>query len=640
MDTNRENETRTYVERALFVCDDEGESYREAMLDNPFGCRVEAVGIDAFLAEPERRLRGYGHLVAAVDAVFFDELLRLAHVHGFSMGFLPHPSMKKLRQLLQMPQDEAENIAVALGARPQPVNLVRINGTFVFGDFIVGSLPLTASAPGLKKRGFFGKVWTGIRQLFKTRLQRVSVETASGRKITTAMSGLFILQRRRNDPLARLSRVDFSLRDSRIVVVIVSPFSVYEFFKTALALLSPVRGESLPGSVGYLKSESVVIEPGVSRWGHRENGAKIRAPFRCEMVKEAVRINASERFWEENPKISEDRETVRIDNLPDEKEAERYHGRHVPLFSCASEDRFRELFLQLRGDAKIDGIYIVMMLLSTLLATLGLFADSAAVVIGAMLLAPLMAPIVSLAMGLLRADEQLFMPSLGKIAAGIALALGASAFVTWLLPDTTLTAQIHARTHPTLLDLGVAVLSGIAAAYSKSFKEIVQSLAGVSIAVALVPPLATAGIGLGVGNFPVFTEAFLLFFTNLVGIVLSATMTFYVLGYSNALRSRHGVAAVAALMLLVSFPLYRSYTDIVRRHDIARTLAQTHYRVNGKRLLIESSEVEFRGGRLKLDLLLATPDALERGDLERFKRRLRERFGPDIDLRVRIEYLL
>ncbi len=640
MPENEETIPISYVEKALLVADESADIPESVVQEQAFGTEITVVGADAFFADPKAYAQTGMRVVACIGTRWFSPLLETAYELGLSLGFLSHPELTKMQKRMHLPPQTDRQLEIALRAEALPINLVRVNGRFISGDFIVGSIPVIRSEKRLQRSSMISKTVLALRQLFKIRLQRVDIETQNGRKITTAMSGSFILQRRRGDILVRLSSAEFSFRDNQILLVVVSPFSIVEFVKTAVMLFAPGRNRVMPRSVGYIKSKAINIVPSLSRWGREEDGSKITAPFTCELVEEAVSISASEAFWEEHPKIAADKETVKIDNLPDEKETERYHGKHIPLFSYASEERFKDLFLQLRGDAKIDNIYLVLMLLSTLLATVGLFADSAAVVIGAMLLAPLMAPIVSLAMGLLRADTTLLWMSLRKIGVGVVLALGASALVTWLLPDTTLTAQIRARINPTLLDLAVAILSGIAAAYSKSFKEIIQSLAGVAIAVALVPPLASAGIGLGIGSFSVFAEAFLLFFTNLVGIVLAATLTFYVLGFSGTFRSKRSIAVVLAVMMIIAYPLYRSYTKIVRTHRIEQALSHEHFDVHGKPLRIRESSVGYRAGRLRLDLVLEVRTPLSPEEMRTFKRMLERRFGNALDVHIRLEYVL
>lgn len=124
---------------------------------------------------------------------------------------------------------------------------------------------------------------------------------------------------------------------------------------------------------------------------------------------------------------------------------------------------------------------------------------------------------------------------------------------------------MEGRLSPTLLDLAVAIISGIAGAYSKSHKEIMQSLAGVAVAVALVPPLSVAGIGIGRGDIEFFLQAFLLFSTNLIGITLAAAITFRVLGYSPLVYAKRGMSIVILLSVIISVPLYISYYQIVEK---------------------------------------------------------------------------
>ena len=124
-------------------------------------------------------------------------------------------------------------------------------------------------------------------------------------------------------------------------------------------------------------------------------------------------------------------------------------------------------------------------MLSTFIATLGLYLNSAAVIIGAMVLAPLMSPMVSISMALLRANDKLFWRSLEKIALGTALVLGAAALTSLIFPHEPMTFEMIGRLHPSLPDLFIAIFSGIAAAYARSFKEIVQNLAGVITDVAV-----------------------------------------------------------------------------------------------------------------------------------------------------------
>ena len=280
------------------------------------------------------------------------------------------------------------------------------------------------------------------------------------------------------------------------------------------------------------------------------------------------------------------------------------------------------------------------MLLSTLLALLGLFANSVAVVIGAMLLAPLMSPIISNSMGLLRGDEKLISQSMKKIALGVSLTLLASSILTLLLPQMELSHEIKARIHPNLIDLGVAVFSGIAAAYSKSHRELLNNLAGVAIAVALVPPLVTAGIGLGRGELYIFEGAFLLFVTNLFGIMVAAVVTFQFLGFSNTVKSKKRVLLIFTILALLSYPLYRSYTDSLQRFQLTESLLNKQIVINEKPIIIETASVKYQNNKQIINITIVLKKALNDKELQLLKEKLKQRFSSKHETRISIKYLL
>jgi uncharacterized hydrophobic protein (TIGR00271 family) len=244
-----------------------------------------------------------------------------------------------------------------------------------------------------------------------------------------------------------------------------------------------------------------------------------------------------------------------------------------------------------------------------------------------------------MAMGLLRQNEFLIKKSAVTIVVGIVIALLAAALVTQLFSYKPTTAEMEARLNPTLLDLAVAIIAGIAGAYTKSFKEILQSLAGVAIAVALVPPLAVAGIGLGRGDIHFFSQAFLLFSTNLIGIIFAAIFTFRFLGYSAAVRSKRGIAFVALGLVLISIPLYMSYQGIVEKMVFERSWKQERFLVNNKYLIVKKANLVFIDEReiLTMDVLAREP--LDRSDLDQFERKIEANFSRDLVFRVNIIYI-
>jgi len=508
---------------------------------------------------------------------------------------------------------------------------------------VTGRIPLLHSyepKPGLL--GLATSIRHSIKSFFTIRLRTMTLKTANEQQIDTALSGIVLQRSSHTGYLSHLKGVDFSMCDGQVGAVLVSPFSVMEYLRVVVSVMSPSKTRGpLPSALGIVKSRSITIESTRRQQALVvDDTHTLPLPATCEVLDKALNINAPEAFWEANPRRENSKESIKVANLPDARESQKYRDHHIPFFSYASEERFKDLFGALREDSKIDSIYITLMLLSTLLATVGLFADSSAVVIGAMLLAPLMSPIVSFSMGLLRADRSMLKSSLNKIFTGIVLALIASALLALVLPNVEMTAQMKARIHPTLLDLAVAIISGIAAAYSKSFKEIIQSLAGVSIAVALVPPLSTAGIGLGQGEWIIFAQASLLFFTNLIGITLAATFTFQALGYSNAVKSKKSILAILLIMLVISYPLYLSMREIVVRQEISRATGYDRFLVGNKYIIVKSATIRHDEGKDILNIRLYVREVMQREELNILKKKIESAFGRELHIDATVEYIL
>ena len=158
------------------------------------------------------------------------------------------------------------------------------------------------------------------------------------------------------------------------------------------------------------------------------------------------------------------------------------HGRSLILASVAR-------------DARLDRKFLLLIILAAAIATLGLLQSSTAVVIGAMLVSPLMGPIMGVGFGLATLETNLIRRSLVTLAAGMAVAVLVAMLIIWLSPIKDVTPELRARTQPTLLDLGVAVVGGIAGVYA-IMRKLSGVMVGVAIATALVPPLSTVGFGL------------------------------------------------------------------------------------------------------------------------------------------------
>jgi uncharacterized hydrophobic protein (TIGR00271 family) len=210
-----------------------------------------------------------------------------------------------------------------------------------------------------------------------------------------------------------------------------------------------------------------------------------------------------------------------------------------------------DVYAQIYSSAELSSLsYWSEVALSAGIATMGLVQNSPAVIIGAMLISPLMGPILSTGLALAVGDSYLLLKSFLNLTLSIAASTGLAGLLVWLLPYHTVTPEILARIHPNLLDLGIAVLSGLAGSIvvcRGGAGSGVMALPGVAIAVALMPPLCVMGFGMGNSfNFEIMYGASLLFLTNLVAIVSSAFGVFLLVGMdASALRSRIGESAPA-----------------------------------------------------------------------------------------------
>jgi uncharacterized hydrophobic protein (TIGR00271 family) len=228
-----------------------------------------------------------------------------------------------------------------------------------------------------------------------------------------------------------------------------------------------------------------------------------------------------------------------------------------------------------REDGRLSGRYAFMNLMACAIATLGLLLSSPAVIIGAMLISPLMGPIVQFGMSLCILDLRALRSSLLSLAIGIALALAISFGIVWLSPLTEVTPEIIARTQPNLFDLLVAIFSGLAGGYAVIIRK-GETIVGVAIATALMPPLCVTGYGIATGSFAIASGAAFLFMTNLLAIALSVTLLAKLYGFGSSHSPTHTIwqsALIVVTFMALSVPLGLALKRIAVQAQVA-TLAR------------------------------------------------------------------
>jgi uncharacterized hydrophobic protein (TIGR00271 family) len=218
--------------------------------------------------------------------------------------------------------------------------------------------------------------------------------------------------------------------------------------------------------------------------------------------------------------------------------------------------------------------FFFLLVLSSAIATFGLLANSAPAIIGAMIIAPLMTPIMGLSYGVIQLSWSQIARSFITVVLGVLVVVVISYLCSRFIDIRVTGTEMLSRAFPTLLDLGVAMAAGAAGAYVLSRESIRNSIAGVAIAVALVPPLAVVGIGLELGRratadiglsfrevglfaggSDIAVGAFVLFLTSLVAIIMVAGIVMSFLGYGRWKRGIPGLMAVAVASILLMQPL-------------------------------------------------------------------------------------
>ena len=228
-----------------------------------------------------------------------------------------------------------------------------------------------------------------------------------------------------------------------------------------------------------------------------------------------------------------------------------------------------EIYRDAAEGKQFDAVYFVMLILACLIALLGLLLNSPAVVIGAMLISPLMGPILACGLALTAADWDVGKKAARNVALSVVEAILITVIAIRLSPLREATPEILARTNPNLMDLLIAFFSGIAGTVALcSRKAAMTILPGVAIATAVVPPLATIGYGIGTLQWSIASGALMLFLTNFAAIVLSAGLVFLVVGIrpqkadegSEHFLSRHRIAIAALVLVGLSIPLMKTLT--------------------------------------------------------------------------------
>lgn len=282
-----------------------------------------------------------------------------------------------------------------------------------------------------------------------------------------------------------------------------------------------------------------------------------------------------------------------------------------------------------------SGRYAFLIVVSAAISLLGLLMPSVAVLIGAMLLSPLMMPIIGLGFGIATLDFVEIRRTAIALVVGSIIAIVLSAVLVSMSPVQTITSEIAARTRPTLFDLLVALLSALAGAYAL-IRGRGGTVVGVAIAIALMPPLAVVGFGLATWNWTVFSGSLLLFLTNAVTIALTAALVARVYGFGGHLSPHHTgwqlvlfVAALGVLSIPLASALKQIAFEAVARRQIRDTV-QSGF-ASGARL--SQVDIDYTANPMRVRAVMLTPDLVAEAD-KRLATELQRRLSRPVDIHV------
>jgi len=325
----------------------------------------------------------------------------------------------------------------------------------------------------------------------------------------------------------------------------------------------------------------------------------------------------------------------------------------VPILSYFKQKRKEQISLinresvikNIYDDVEISAGYFLFLSLANLIALCGLIINSAPVIIGAMLISPLMEPILSVGFAFLTGNRTIWRMAVKKIILSLVVTLAVAAFATWISPLQETTSEILSRTRPNLYDLIIAMLAGIAGAVAictkKNFLTIIP---GVAIATAVIPPLSVAGFGIGTGSLPIFLGGFFLFFTNFVAIIFATCAVLFYFGFTPTVDSylggkslRKRILYLSAVLFIISIPLiYTLHESIaqVRLQKQIQTVLKEEFDREGLSKLTSFAQKKGNDGKLEVDAVISTTRYFSEKDIGIAETNITKDLNQEINFRL------
>ena len=299
----------------------------------------------------------------------------------------------------------------------------------------------------------------------------------------------------------------------------------------------------------------------------------------------------------------------------------------------ASQVNHRNVIKDIYLEVDVSPGYFLFLTLANLIALSGLITNSAAVIIGAMLISPLMGPILSCGFAFITGDWPIGKKALRKVTLSVAVTIVVAAFATYLSPLHDVTEEMLSRTRPNLYDLIIAFFAGIAGAIAIcTRKNHITIVPGVAIATAVIPPLSVTGFGIGTWNFYVAGGGFFLFFTNFVAIIFATSIIFFLYGFKPGIITEIGIAQLKKRIAILSlsfiiiaipliYTLHVSVSEVRLRGNIHFALKQ-ELDVERRSHLATFGYVEGKEDTLEISAIVNTVDYLKEAEVKRIEEKI------------------
>lgn len=316
-----------------------------------------------------------------------------------------------------------------------------------------------------------------------------------------------------------------------------------------------------------------------------------------------------------------------------------------------SQEKRKIVYDSIKIESSIGITYFLLVILAAIVATLGLLTNSTAVIIGAMLISPIMSPIIGMSFSMTLGDSKMFSQSIKGIILGTFVAITVSVFITLFIPSRTLTAEILSRTKPTIIDLVIALASGAAGAYTMCHKKESSVLPGVAIATALMPPLCVVGTGLVQTEYTVAFGGFLLFLTNLIAINLASALVFKFSGFTtkdeidkseknenmfkmNQRRLLISITAFAIIIIPLSYIMYTTIAQEKTKKLISDSLAKTTATFDGVDLV--NYTYEMKDNKILINTVVRSVNKLDGTNIKLMENSLEKQIGKPTQINMKV----